>query len=47
MAALKPGVMYRDMHLLAEKVTLEGLKELGLVEGDVDEMVKGRVGFVF
>ena len=47
MDALKPGVAWRDMHLLSEKVTLEGLKELGLVEGDVDEMVKGRVGFVF
>ena len=47
METLKPGVNYRDMHLLAEKVTLTGLKELGLVEGDVDEMVKGRVGFIF
>lgn len=35
------------MHLLAEKVTLTELKKLGLVEGDVDEMLAGRVGFVF
>lgn len=35
------------MHLLAERVTLEGLKELGLVDGDIDEMVEGRVGFIF
>lgn len=47
MSSLKPGVTYRDMHLLAEKTTLEGLKELGLVEGDVDEMVDGRLGFIF
>lgn len=47
MAVLKPGVNYRDMHLLGERTTLEGLKELGLVEGDVDEMLQGRVGFVF
>ena len=47
MEALKPGVLYRDMHLLSEKVTLEALKELGLVTGDVDEMLAGRVGFIF
>lgn len=35
------------MHLLAEKILLSGLKELGLVEGDVDEMVQGRVGYIF
>jgi len=35
------------MHILAEKVTLTGLKELGIVTGDIDEMVKGRVGFIF
>jgi len=45
--ALKPGVNWLDMHLLSEKVMLEGLKKLGLVQGDVDEMVKGRVGFIF
>lgn len=35
------------MHLLAERVTLEGLVELGLISGDVDEMLAGRVGFIF
>ena len=35
------------MHILAEKVTLEGLKEIGLVQGDVDEMIENRLGFVF
>ena len=45
--ALKPGVNWKDMHLLSERTTLEGLKELGLVKGDVDEMLKGRVGFIF
>lgn len=35
------------MHLLAEKIILSGLKDLGLVEGDVDEMVQGRVGYIF
>lgn len=26
---------------------LEGLKNLGLVNGDVNEMIEGRVGFIF
>jgi len=47
MAALKPGSNYKDLHLMGERVTLEGLKELGLISGDVDEMLKGRLGFVF
>lgn len=47
MKVLKPGTDWREMHLLAERVTLEGLKELGLLQGDVDEMVGGRLGFIF
>jgi Xaa-Pro dipeptidase len=35
------------MHLLSEKVMLSGLVELGLLTGDVDEMLAGRVGFIF
>jgi Xaa-Pro dipeptidase len=45
--ALKPGVNWKEMHLLAERVTLEGLVELGLISGDIDEMLQGRVGFIF
>jgi Xaa-Pro dipeptidase len=44
---LKPGVKWTDMHLLAEKVLLTGLKDLGLVSGDIDEMIEGRVAFIF
>lgn len=36
----KPGVLYRDMHLLAAKTIVEGLKEIGLMKGNVDEAVK-------
>ena len=45
--ALKPGVNWKDMHLLSERVMLTGLKELGLVDGDVDEMIEARVSFIF
>lgn len=47
MNACKPGVNYRDMHLLAERVLLEGLLELGLVSGDIEEMMEQRLGFIF
>ncbi len=35
------------MHLHAERVILTGLKELGLVEGDVEEMIQARIGYIF
>lgn len=44
---MKPGVEWLDMHKLAETEILTGLKELGLVSGDVAEMVEKRVCFYF
>mmetsp|Transcript_1873 Transcript_1873/g.2327 ORF Transcript_1873/g.2327 Transcript_1873/m.2327 type:complete len:119 (+) Transcript_1873:1032-1388(+) len=35
------------MHLLSEKITLQGLIDLGCLNGDVEEMLGGRVGFIF
>jgi len=35
----KPGVKYLDMHLEAARVIASGLKDLGLMKGDVDEAV--------
>ena len=35
------------MHKLAEKIILTGLVELGILKGDVEEMVEKRVGFLF
>jgi len=37
--ALKPGVRFRDVHLLACRRMAEGLKGLGLMKGDLDEAV--------
>ncbi|KAI1285452.1 Xaa-Pro dipeptidase [Halotydeus destructor] len=47
MAAVKPGVSWLDMHLLADRVHLEELKKHGLLVGDVDEMMEQRLGAVF
>jgi len=47
--AAKPGVTWPEMHLLAEKVILKGLQELGIIKADVDltEAQEKRVGFLF
>ena len=44
---LKPGVSWRDMHLLAERILLTELKALGFVNGDLEEMIEKRVGYLF
>jgi Xaa-Pro aminopeptidase len=38
-AALKPGVMFKEIHLLACRKLAEGLKELGIMKGNLDEAV--------
>jgi Xaa-Pro aminopeptidase len=37
---MKPGVKFREVHLKAANVTANGLKELGIMKGDMDEAVK-------
>ncbi|MEI6348658.1 MAG: aminopeptidase P family protein [Bacteroidota bacterium] len=46
-AAVKPGVKNIDIHLLACKVIAEGLKEAGLMKGDVDAAVKAGAHALF
>lgn len=38
-AAIKPGVEYRDIHLIAARVIAEGLVDLGILRGDPDDLV--------
>lgn len=38
-AALRPTIQYREIHLAANRIMLEGMKELGFLNGDVDEML--------
>ena len=45
--AARPGVTYRDVHLGSGKIIVQGLKNLGLVHGDVDEMVAAGVQGLF
>lgn len=41
------GVLWPDMHRLADRVQLEGLKDCGILKGDIEEMVKVHLGAVF
>ena len=45
--AIKPGIKYRDVHLKSVKVIASGLKELGLMKGDVEEAVKAGAHALF
>lgn len=38
--AIRPGVMYRDVHLLASRTIAEGLKGIGLMKGNIEDAVK-------
>ncbi|HLN54202.1 MAG TPA: aminopeptidase P family protein [Lentimicrobium sp.] len=37
--AIKPGITYREIHMLAATTITEGLKAVGLMKGDVNEAV--------
>lgn len=46
-AALKEGVLWDDVHLLAHKVAIAGLLELGILKGDKDEILEARTSVAF
>ncbi len=37
---MKPGVKFKEVHLTAAKVIASGLKDLGIMKGDIDEAVE-------
>jgi len=46
-ASIKPGIMYKEIHLLSAKIMAEGLKELGLMKGDTEEAVRSGAHALF
>lgn len=44
---LKPGIRYYDMHMLAAKTIATGLKEIGLMKGDIEEAVAAGAHTLF
>jgi Xaa-Pro aminopeptidase len=45
--ALKPNIQYREIHLSANRIMLAGMKDLGFLNGDVDEMLAEGVQGLF
>jgi Xaa-Pro aminopeptidase len=45
--SIKPGIMYKDIHLQSAAVIASGLKDLGLMRGDIDEAVKAGAHALF
>ena len=39
-AAVKPGVEYREIHMIAARVMAEGLEDLGILRGDPETLVE-------
>lgn len=46
-AALRPGVFFRDVHMLACEKLTEGLQQIGLMKGDVKESVAAGAHALF
>lgn len=46
-AEIKPGAEWVSLHLLAEKVILDGLRQLGFLVGSIEEMHEKRISALF
>ncbi|MBN1131865.1 MAG: aminopeptidase P family protein [Bacteroidales bacterium] len=46
-ASYKPGITHRESHLLAARIIATGLKDLGLMKGDMDEAVAAGAHALF
>jgi Xaa-Pro aminopeptidase len=44
---MKPGVAYKDLHLQTAKIIADGLKDIGLMKGDMDAAVKAGAHALF
>ena len=47
MSVMKPGVPWEEMHLLAERIIGEGLQELDLIRGSIDELIEHNIPAIF
>jgi Xaa-Pro aminopeptidase len=43
----KPGILYREMHFLAARTIAQGLKDLGLMKGNINEAVESGAHTLF
>ena len=45
--AIKPGILYRDVHFLAARTIIEGLKSIGLMKGNTDDALQAGAHTLF
>lgn len=45
--AIKPGVEFRDIHILSCKLLASGLKDMGLMKGDIEQAVRAGAHTLF
>ncbi|KAJ3326070.1 hypothetical protein HDU76_013032 [Blyttiomyces sp. JEL0837] len=45
--AMRPGVLWEDVHRLAEKVMMKGLLKAGLIHGSEEELLKNHIPALF
>jgi len=45
--AIKPGIKYRDVHFLAARTIVDGLKNIGLMKGDTNDAVEAGAHTLF
>jgi len=46
-SSIKPGIKYREIHLKISKIIASGLKDLGLIKGDIEDAVREGVHAMF
>ncbi|MEX0995121.1 MAG: aminopeptidase P family protein [Balneolaceae bacterium] len=45
--AAKPGVRMEDLHILSARIILEGLKDVGLIKGEMDDLMENDLFALF
>ena len=45
--SIKPGIKMENLHLLAARTMMEGLKEMDIVQGDIDKMMEENIFALF
>ncbi len=45
--AIKPGILYRDVHFLAARTIIDGLKSIGLMKGNTDDALQAGAHTLF
>lgn len=45
--AIKPGILYKDIHLLSARIIAQGMKDIGLMKGDIDQAVAAGAHALF